>query len=162
MRKMDSDGLTMCRMQGKIFEKSLKKVNLGSPLFVRKYMNSNDARSMDICVYLDLCRFDDQILEDLNGDKPYGRTFYDEEVLYWMGYIYRYWAYVYEISSKKLYKIFPGNKLAELYYVYHTFDPMYAIDRIIETFNLNMEDDRNTKCASLVEEKTKEFKLELK
>lgn len=159
MRKMDSDGLMMCDIQGIIFEKSLKKVNLASPLFVKKYMNSNDARSMDRCIFLDLCRYDDQILEDLNNEKPYGRTFYDKETLYWMGYIYRYWSYVYEISSKRLYRLFPASSLAKLYYAYHTFDPLYAIERIVEVHNLKMNEDSNSICQALIEEQIKDYQL---
>lgn len=176
MRKMDSDGLMMCRMQGKMFEKSVTKVNLSSPLFIRKYMNSVDARGMDICVYLDLGRFDDQILEDLNAEKPRGKIKYDTKTLYWMGYIYRYWSYVYEMSSKSIYKAFPGTKLAKLYHVYHTFDPLYAVDRIIEVFNIKVVSDVHQeyhavpeldeelfkKSVSLMEEQLKGFKLDIK
>ena len=61
--------------------------------------------------------------------------------MYWMGYIYRYWAYVFELSSKEIYKIISGNELAQLFEPYHTLDPELAIRRIYEERNIKPEKD---------------------
>lgn len=138
MRKIDYDGLLMCRIQGKIFEKSKELVNLSSPIFIKNYMNSFDAYMMDEEVFLETSRYDLQILQDLNKEKPYGTKKYDSEELYWMGYLYRYFAYTYKISSKQIYKYLPAEKLRLLYLPYHTLDVSQAIERIVEADSLTL------------------------
>lgn len=54
------------------------------------------------------------------------------EEMHWIGYIYRYWAYVSEKSSKQIYKIIKPEQLKKLYFPYHSLDPLQAIDRIME------------------------------
>lgn len=138
MRKIDYDGLLMCRIQGKIFEKSKELVNLSSPIFIKNYMNSFDAYMMDEEVFLETSRYDSQILQDLNKEKPYGTKKYDGEELYWMGYLYRYFAYTYKIPSKQIYKYLPAEKLRLLYLPYHTLDVSQAIERIVEADSLTL------------------------
>lgn len=57
-----------------------------------------------------------------------------------MGYLYRYWAYTYEISSKHVYKQMKANELRKLYYPYHSLDPAQAIERILESKGIEEED----------------------
>lgn len=137
MRQIDYDGLLMCRIQGKIFEKSLDFLNCSSPVFIKKYMYSEDAKSMDICNFLNKSKSDIQVLEDIK-DNSYGSIRYSKDELYWIGYIYRYFAYTYELSSKYIFKCINGVSLKELYYTYHTFDPSNAIERIVEDYNIGL------------------------
>ena len=53
--------------------------------------------------------------------------------MHWIGYMYRYWAYTYEQSSKHLFKYIKPEKLRALYFPYHSLDPAQAIDRILES-----------------------------
>ena len=53
--------------------------------------------------------------------------------MHWIGYIYRYWAYTYEKSSKQLFKYIKPEKLRDLYFPYHSLDPAQAIERILES-----------------------------
>lgn len=164
MREIDHDGLTMCRVQGKIFEKSIDQVNVSSPVFVRNYLNGIDAYSMDKECFLNTCRYDDQILEDLNKKKPYGKTKYTIDEMYWMGYLYRYFAYTYNISSKQIYKILPAEKLRKVYYAYHTMDVSLAIERILEAGNIKIGDKNNIneKVELFINEKLSKQKIVLK
>lgn len=157
MKQIDYDGLLMCRIQGRIFEKSLEYLNCSSPVFIKKYMYSDGARSMDVLNFLNKTKSDIQVLEDIK-DNSFGKIKYSSEELYWMGYIYRYLAYTYELNSKYIFSKINGTKLKELYYAYHTYDPSYAADRIIENnkIELNDIDKLLNKSKSIIEEKIKE------
>ena len=39
------------------------------------------------------------------GESTYGKEKYTVEEMHWIGYIYRYWSYSYELTSKQIYKI---------------------------------------------------------
>ena len=61
--------------------------------------------------------------------------------MYWIGYIYRYLSYVYQIDSKNAYKIIKGTEFRHLFFAYHSLDPMNAIDRILEAKSLVLDKD---------------------
>ena len=52
-----------------------------------------------------LLPMDIEELEHEFGASSYGKEKYNAEELYWIGYIYRYWCYTRELTSKQLYKI---------------------------------------------------------
>ena len=60
--------------------------------------------------------------------------------MHWIGYIYRYWAYTYEKSSKQLFKYIKSEKLRNLYFPYHSLDPAQAIERILEAKGIDNYD----------------------
>jgi len=74
------------------------------------------------------------------GPTSYGKERYGREELYWLGYLYRYWAYTYEKSSKQVYKQMKAKELRMLYYPYHSLDPAQAIERILESNGSEEED----------------------
>ncbi len=57
---------------------------------------------------------------------------YSPEVLYWIGYLYRYWACTRGESSKRIYRQAPAKTMKRNYMAFHTFDPDVAIDDLIE------------------------------
>jgi hypothetical protein len=59
--------------------------------------------------------------------------FYDRDVLWFSGYLYKYWASTREVESDIIYKLAPIKCLANRYNFYHTQDWNYVIDDIIET-----------------------------
>ncbi len=73
-----------------------------------------------------------QELEDQYGVSVYGSEKYATEELRWIGYLYRYWCYVSEKTSKQLYKEVKPERLRKLYLPYHSLDPLQAIERITE------------------------------
>lgn len=139
MRQIDYDGLLMCRIQGRIFEMSLDYLNCSSPIFIKKYMYSDDARSMDLCNFLNKTTSDIQVLSNIK-DNGFGKIKYSKEQLYWIGYIYRYFAYTYGLTSKKLFKQLNSSVLCNLYYTYHTYDPSVAIEKIIDNYDIQLDD----------------------
>ena len=74
------------------------------------------------------------------GASCYGKEKYSTEELYWIGYIYRYWCYTRELTSKQVYKIIKPKELRGLYFPYHSLDPKQAIDRILEAKDIDESD----------------------
>ena len=74
------------------------------------------------------------------GPTSYGKERYGREELYWLGYLYRYWTYTYEKSSKQVYKQMKSKDLRKLYYPYHSLDPAQTIERILESRGSKEED----------------------
>ena len=143
MREIDEYGLKLCRYQANLFSVSREQAESSSPVFLRRFMYSDAARRMDGEGFLLEASSPDNLIQEITeeyGDSDYGKTKYDTEELYWMGYIYRYWCYMREISSKRLYKIIKPEELKNLYYPYHSLDPAQAVERIIEARGLGEEE----------------------
>lgn len=171
MRKIDKDGLTLCTLQGNLFVASLENVMTSSEVFIRRFMGSNVAKEFDSLAILDDSLTINGIfqrLEDEFGKSNYGKVKYEPEVLFWVGYLYRYFSYVYALSSKHVYKIIKPKELRELYFVYHTFDPGQAIERILEDKNISFDQDTlNAQLLKLMRKRKYEkginvFKIETK
>lgn len=145
MKEFDHDGLILADMQGELFEKSITKLECSSLIFIRRFMNSNIAMLFDSTFILDDTLTLDNIYEELNKEyknTTYGIVKYNSEVLYWIGYLYRYFSYTYEFSSKYVYKIIKPKELNEIYLPYHTFSCQQAIERILEYKNLSFSEDK--------------------
>ena len=83
------------------------------------------------------------------GPTSYGKERYSREDLYWLGYLYRYWTYTYEKSSKQVYKQMKPKDLRKLYYPYRSLAPAQAIERILEGSGSN-EDDHTEKGVQIL------------
>ena len=144
MKKMDSYGLKMCSLQAQIFEQSHKAVPCGSKIFMRRFMYSKVARRMDKDGFLYDAISTSDVLDEIDGEygkSDYGREKYDEDVLYWIGYLYRYWAYTRQVPSKQIYHIVKPNELQKLYLPYHSLDVDVAIERILESKGRTEEEE---------------------
>lgn len=143
MRKIDEEGLKLCALQAEIFADSLTVTQCSSPVFIRRFMNSEVAARMDRRGFLLEASDTRSILNEVDaqyGPTSYGKERYGREELYWAGYLYRYWAYTYEKSSKQVYKQMKPKELRKLYYPYHSLDPAQAIERILEGSGSKEED----------------------
>lgn len=166
MNKIDKDGLTLCSLQGNIFAESLDAINCSSEVFMRRFMFSTVAKEFDSKAILDDSLTISEVfyrIEEEFGKTDYGKTKYNKEVLFWIGYIYRYFSYTYDLSSKYIYKIIKPKELNKLYYVYHTFDPSNAIERILEEKNISFDNDKqNERLLEMLRKKhyDKEISLE--
>ena len=142
MKKMDSYGLKMCAFQATLFEKSLSDQDCSSKIFIRRFMHSDLATRMDSDgFYFDAIGVADSFNElDMQyGATDYGQQKFSAEEMHWIGYIYRYWAYTYEKSSKQLYKYIKPERLRDLYFPYHSLDPAQAIERILEADGMDTD-----------------------
>lgn len=144
MRKIDNDGLLLCDIQGKVFELSSDMSNTSSDIFIRRFMNCKLAISMDNGDFLQTNTQAFEIIKNIDdeyGESSYGSVKYSKEELYWIGYLYRYYSYTYEITSKQAYRRIKPKRLRSMYLPYHTLDPSMAIERLFEEDKLN--DDAN-------------------
>ena len=88
------------------------------------------------------------ILELINeeyGISNYGSVKYTRNEIYWIGYIYRYFASTYEMSSTQVYKIVKPKELRGLFLPYHTMDPAQAIERILEAKEMIVDEEAELK-----------------
>lgn len=88
------------------------------------------------------------ILELVNeeyGISNYGSVKYTRNEIYWIGYIYRYFAFTYELSSTQVYKIVKPKELRGLFLPYHTMDPAQAIERILEAKEMIVDEEAELK-----------------
>ena len=153
MKMLDSAELALCRMQGELFERSPELTSCSSPVFIRRFMNSRLAKRFDAGSLLQESSTMDSLVEELEqeyGPSEYGQVRYGTEVLYWMGYLYRYWCIGLGISSKSAYKVAPARELSELYVPYHSLDPAQAIERIYEAKGIPLPP--STKSEGYVDE----------
>ena len=134
---LDVFELTLCDMQGKLFEMSATE-GFSSESFIKTFMLSNTAADLDKIFnhmqwagqgYI-IDRLKEQNADALatNGD------LYDNETLYWSGYLYRYWHFDTGESSKEIYKQAPAQLMRSMYVMYHTMSPEMAIDRLKESY----------------------------
>lgn len=140
MKKLDNNEYSICRMQGKIFEKSLAKCDASSPIFIRRFMYSTIAKSFDDRSILVSAVDIDEVLDLINdefGRSSYGKEKYSPNELYWIGYIYRVICFYYNISSRAAFKLVPARKIIDFYEIGHTFDPEDAAERLLSDTNID-------------------------
>lgn len=148
MKKIDKDGLLLCELQANAFELSSETTLTSSGIFIRRFMNSQIAKSMDSEAFLQLNIGAKDILDRVDeeyGVSQYGSVKYTKNELYWIGYIYRYYVYTYNISSRQAYKVIKPKELRGLFLSYHTMDPEQAIERILEAKNLIINEEMELK-----------------
>ena len=141
MKNFTYSDLELCRIQGRIFENSRQDTD-SSPVFIRRFMYSDTARRMDEGGYLFESANDMILREDTAaGSSNPRKVCFSAEELYWIGYIYRYWAIMTGTPSKKIFRIAPSREMRSLYYPYHSLSPEKAIGRILEAKGIHSEDE---------------------
>jgi len=130
--------ITLCDTQGKLFELSGERC-YDSEAFIKAFMTTDISKDMDKDFHHLQWAGKEYIMsrmEDENSDsiKSNGIVF-DNETLYWIGYIYRYWNMYTGESSKEIYKQAPAKTMQTVYLMYHTMSPELAIDRLKESYN---------------------------
>ena len=132
---MDSLQLKLCDIQGRLFELSAQQ-GYDSEKFVPFFMASNVAKSLDSKYNRMQWAGEEYLLEELVSESDgrliqTGHTF-SVEVMYWIGYIYRYWHYYKKEASAKIYRQANLKTMKRNYMMFHTMDPELAIDDLIE------------------------------
>lgn len=144
VKKIDNDGLLLCKIQAETFEKSIDKMNSSSEIFIRRFMKSRIAVRMDNKSILDSnIQSNDilQLVDEEYGPTDYGSVKYSHDEMYWIGYVYRYFSYTYDLLSSQVYKIIKPKELRGLFLPYHTLDPSQAIERILEAKGLLLDEN---------------------
>ncbi|MCI8647136.1 MAG: hypothetical protein HFE76_10235 [Firmicutes bacterium] len=124
----------LCDIQGRLFELALKS-GLDCPCFIEAFMNSRAAAALDDVYDRLQWAGEEYILEELDdeegGLKKVGRT-YPREVMYWTGYIYRYWHYYTGECSREIYQTADAETMNDCWLGFHTLDVEMAIDDLKE------------------------------
>lgn len=77
----------------------------------------------------------EELNDEVNGLKKAGIS-YSTEVMYWTGYVYRYWHYYTGECSHEIYKTTDAETMNECRPGFHTFDVEMAIDDLKEIYTL--------------------------
>ena len=126
MKKISKDGLLLCELQAETFENSIDKIESSSEIFIRRFMKSEIAKRFDNESVLESNIQANDVLElviEQYGASNYGSVKYTRNEIYWIGYIYRYFAFTYELTSARVYKIVKPKELRGVFLPYHTMNP---------------------------------------
>ena len=132
---MTSIELQLCDIQGRLFKLSAWR-GISSAEFIKVFMKSATAKALDSTYNRMQWAGEEYLLEEVideAGDrfeKP-GEV-YSEELIYWIGYIYRYWHYVTGESSKEIYKQAPVKVMKHNYERLYIMMPEEAIEILKE------------------------------
>lgn len=134
---MNEMQLKLCDIQGRLFELSTEK-GIGSSNFIKIFMNSETAKSLDSTYNRMQWAGEEYLLEEvLDGAKDNVNIeieVYSKDMIYWIGYLYRYWHYYTGESSKAIYKQAPVETMKRNYLMFHTMAPEVAIEDLKEIY----------------------------
>ena len=130
--------LTLCDTQGKLFELSGER-GYDSESFIKAFMTTDISKDMDKDFHHVQWAGKEYIMSRMEDENPdaidSNGIVFDNETLYWTGYIYRYWNIYTGESSKDIYKQAPAKTMQTVYLMYHTMSPELAIDRLKDSHN---------------------------
>lgn len=135
MKQMDYNGITLCKIQASLFENYSSFSSCSPYVFIRRFMNSELAKRFDNTTILLESSSNKTFIDEINeqyGSTSFGKDNIDKEIMYWVGYVYRYWSYIYDVPSYILFRHVQPKMLIDRYYIFHSMDVKYAIDRICE------------------------------
>ena len=105
MRILDTNGLRLCEFQAKLFEASVDRFDCSTSIFFRRFYYSNLLAILDknnsSLLSLDVSEGLDEI-ERQFGKSDYGNEKISKEILFWVGYMYRYISYTRNINTQFL------------------------------------------------------------
>ena len=132
---MDELQLKMCDIQGRLFELSAEK-KIPSAAFIKAFMTSDTAKALDSRYNRMQWMGEEYLLEEVLSSAKDSLSaegeIYQKDVLYWIGYIYRYWHYYTGESSAKILRQAPAATMKRNYLMFHTMDPVVAIEDLKE------------------------------
>ena len=134
---MDSLNLKLCDIQGRLFE-LFTDTEYDAESLVKAFMNGEIAQSLDSEYNRLQWAGEEYLLEELIDTYKDKLTKKSEniskDVLFWMGYVYRYWHFYTNEESNKIYKQAPFETMNVNYLIFHTMDGEMAIDNLKEIF----------------------------
>ena len=130
--------LKLCDIQGRLFELSAEN-KYNSAAFIKAFMMSVTAKELDSKYNRMQWAGEEYLLEEVASVAGESLTrngeIFSADVLYWIGYIYRYWHYYNGEDSAKIYKQAPVQTMKRNYMIFHTMDPVLAIEDLKEIHN---------------------------
>ena len=139
---MDLYQLHQCDIQGRLFELSADQ-SIDSPSFISSFMKSDVARYLDSKYNRLQWAGEEYLLEELLDEKGkeilWNGEQYSRDILFWIGYLYRYWHFYTGESSRSIYKQAPASTMKRNYMMFHTLDPQIAVDDLKEIYRQKHE-----------------------
>lgn len=156
MKNFDHNGLLLAEYQGKLFEKSTE-LDCSTGIFLRRFLHSDLLEKLDTnqpsLVSLDVNDGINSILEQF-GNTDYGKEKYSGSSMFWMGYMYRYISYTREIRTRFLMELLDYRQMNDIYYSFHTQDPEWCIQSLLEINHLTESVfDNNYRLKKIIREK---------
>ena len=134
---MDDLELKLCDIQGRLFELSYNN-NVPSEAFIKTFMNSETAkgldREFDRTQWMGEKYLFGEVIDSAKDVLAAPGETYDNETLYWTGYMYRFWHYYTGESSSEIIRQAPPEIMRSTYYSFHTLDPKLTIQNLKEIF----------------------------
>ncbi len=133
--------LKMCDIQGRLFELSADR-KYDSSAFIKAFMTSSVAKALDSKFNHMQWAGEEYLLDEIASSVSSevftrGGAILSKDVLYWIGYIYRYWHYYTGEDSAKIYKQAPYETMKRNYMIFHTMAPELAVEDLKEIYNQN-------------------------
>ncbi len=157
MRKFDHNGLLLAEYQGKLFEKS-GELQCSTSIFIRRFLHSDLLVILDkndpALLSLDVNEGMNSILTQF-GASNYGKIKFSQSSLFWIGYMYRYISYTRRCSTRLLMQFFSYRQMNDVYYSFHTQDPEWCIQNLLEINHLDKNIfDNNYRLKNIICEKS--------
>lgn len=134
---MEAMELKLCDIQGRLFE-LFADSRYDAESLVKTFMTSNLAKDLDSEYNRMQWAGEEYLFEELLAvckEKLVLKTEdISKEVLFWMGYIYRYWHFYTGEESAKIYRQAPFDTMNTNYLMFHTLDAEVAIDDLKEIY----------------------------
>ena len=143
--------LKMCDIQGRLFELSGAKGYDSAP-FIKAFMTSEVAKGLDSKFNRLQWAGEEYLLAEIadNAELTTSGSVYDKEVLYWAGYLYRFWHFNTGEDSKEIYKQAPAETMSRNWLIFHTLAPEVAIEDLKEIYRQRNESDKEQKTTSKI------------
>ena len=144
MRKIDDNGLLLCKFTSDLFEYSTKAKDCSSKVFIKAYIYSSIKRILSSKAFLldslDIVSAYDTIKSEKKLTQ--GKDIYPSYVMAWIGYIMKYFSYTTGVSEVVLYSKVKPEVFYNLYESYHSLDNDLVVKRIAEAndININLND----------------------
>ena len=137
---IDELQLKLCDIQGRLFELSAEK-GYGSAAFIKSFMTSEIAKDLDSKYNRMQWAGEEYLLDEIvsanNDIESSGGEVFSADVIYWIGYLYRYWHFYTGERSVQIYKQAPVDTMKRNYMMFHTMDPTLAIEDLKEIYGQN-------------------------
>ena len=132
--------LKLCDIQGRLFELSGAR-GYDSAIFMKAFMTSEVAKGLDSKFNRLQWAGEEYLLAELAETAGLTKdgNVYDKEVLYWSGYLYRFWHFTTDESSKAIYKQAPAETMRRNWLMFHTLAPEVAIEDLKEIYRQRSE-----------------------
>lgn len=132
--------LKLCDIQGRLFELSGAKGYDSAP-FMKAFMTGEIAKGLDSKFNRLQWAGEEYLFAELADSAKLTKdgNVYNKEVLYWSGYLYRFWHFATGEDSKDIYRQAPAETMSRNWLIFHTLAPEMAIDDLKEIYRQRNE-----------------------